>query len=41
MENEPVKERPNIFWNRVYAAVVATTFIVVTALWAFSQYFSS
>jgi hypothetical protein len=40
MENEPVKERPDSFWNRVYAAVVVTTFFVVTALWAFSKYFS-
>lgn len=35
MENE----RPNVFWNRVYIAVVITTFVVVTALWGFSQYF--
>lgn len=34
-----VEERPNSFWNRVYFAVVITTFVVVTALYAFSQYF--
>ncbi len=28
-------------WNRVYAAVIVTTFVVITALWAFSKYFSS
>ncbi len=32
-------ERPNAFWHRIYFAVVVTTFVVVTALWAFSQYF--
>jgi hypothetical protein len=35
-----VEERPNAFWNRVYIAVVATTVVVVTLLWAFSKYFS-
>ena len=34
-------EKPNSFWNRVYAAVIATTVVVVTLLWAFSRYFSS
>jgi len=33
------EERPNAFWNRVYIAVVIATFVVVTALWGFSQYF--
>jgi hypothetical protein len=33
-------EKPNSFWNRVYAAVVVWTFIVVTLLWAFSRAFS-
>lgn len=32
-------ERPNEFWHRVYSAVILTTFVVVTALWAFSEYF--
>jgi ABC-type glycerol-3-phosphate transport system permease component len=41
MENKPAVEKPNEFWNRVYAAVVITTVVVVTALWAFSKYFSS
>jgi hypothetical protein len=35
-----VEERPSAFWNRVYIAVVATTVVVVTLLWAFSKYFS-
>ena len=35
-----VEERPGVFWNRVYAAVVATTVVVVTLLWGFSKYFS-
>ena len=42
MEDEKriVQERPNAFWNRVYIAVVGTTVVVVTLLWAFSRYFS-
>ena len=35
------EERPDGFWNRIYFAVVVTTFIVITLLWAFSRYFSS
>lgn len=38
-EPEIPQERPREFWNRVYAAVVATTFVVIMALWAFSRYF--
>jgi hypothetical protein len=38
-ENLP-GEKPDAFWYRVYAAVVATTVLVITALWAFSRYFS-
>ena len=34
-----MEERPSVFWNRVYIAVVINTFIVVTVLWAFSRYF--
>jgi hypothetical protein len=33
-------ERPSEFWRRVYIAVIAVTFLVITALWAFSKYFS-
>ena len=33
-------ERDAAFWRRVYAAVVVFTVLVVTALWAFSRYFS-
>jgi len=41
MEREPViEEKSDAFWNRVYASVVVTTFVVITALWAFSRYFS-
>jgi hypothetical protein len=35
-----VEERPSAFWNGVYVAVVATTVVVVTLLWAFSKYFA-
>jgi hypothetical protein len=38
--SDPVAEKPNRFWNRVYAAVIINTVIVVTLLWAFSRYFS-
>jgi len=41
MENEKkqIPERPDAFWNRVYAGVVVSAFVVVTALWAFGKYF--
>jgi hypothetical protein len=41
MENEKreLPERPDAFWNRVYKGVVISTFVVVTALWAFGKYF--
>ena len=39
--NEIPEEKPNAFWNRVYIAVVITTFVVITLLWAFSRFFSS
>ena len=29
------------FWRRVYLAVIVNTFVVVTALWAFSRYFAN
>jgi hypothetical protein len=34
------EERGPAFWRRVYATVIAFTFFIVTALWAFSRYFS-
>lgn len=40
-DQPPAPERPDSFWHRVYAAVVGVTFVVITALWAFSKYFSS
>lgn len=39
-EGGPNEERSSSFWNRIYAWVLVTTFVVVTALWAFSRYFS-
>ncbi|MGE3465493.1 MAG: hypothetical protein AB7J13_01055 [Pyrinomonadaceae bacterium] len=33
------EELPGSFWRRVYLAVIATTFIVVSLLWAFGRYF--
>ncbi len=38
--DDVIEERPTRFWNRVYAAVILTTVVVVTLLWAFSRYFS-
>ncbi|CAN5773922.1 hypothetical protein BH20ACI4_BH20ACI4_30890 [soil metagenome] len=39
-ENEIV-ELPDAWWYRVYAAVIVTTVLVISALWAFSEYFSN
>jgi hypothetical protein len=39
-ENSRDNGRDAAFWRRIYLAVIAFTFIVVTALWAFSRYFS-
>ncbi|MGB5013756.1 MAG: hypothetical protein WBO68_06965 [Pyrinomonadaceae bacterium] len=36
----PSPEMPDRFWKKIYLAVVVTTIVVITALWAFSQYFS-
>jgi hypothetical protein len=33
-------EKPSTFWNRIYLAVVGTTVVVITLLWAFSRYFA-
>jgi hypothetical protein len=35
-----VEETPDEWWYRVYAAVIVCTAFVITALWAFSRYFS-
>lgn len=35
-----VEELPDDWWYRVYAAVIVTTILVITALWGFSRYFS-
>jgi hypothetical protein len=43
-ENKPgieVVELPDEWWYRVYVAVIVTTIIVISALGAFSRYFSS
>lgn len=38
---EPIEELPDSWWYKVYAAVIITTVVVISALWAFSRYFSS
>ncbi|HLM02396.1 MAG TPA: hypothetical protein VK400_15195 [Pyrinomonadaceae bacterium] len=38
--NRIPEEKPDSWWNRVYGAVMATTVLVITALWFFSRYFS-
>lgn len=38
---EPVEELPDNWWHKVYVAVIITTVVVISALWAFSKYFSS
>ena len=35
-----VAEKPDSFWRPVYIAVIVTTVVVITLLWAFSRYFS-
>jgi hypothetical protein len=46
MENENLnpseqsEELPDDWWHRVYAAVMITTALVITALWSFTRYFS-
>ena len=37
---EIIEEKPDSFWRKVYFAVIVTTVFVITALWAFSRYFS-
>jgi hypothetical protein len=32
-------ELPDSWWHKVYAAVVLTTILAISALWVFSQYF--
>lgn len=40
-QEEPLtEEKPDSFWKKVYASVVAVTVLVITALWAFSRYYS-
>lgn len=38
---ETIEELPDAWWYRVYLGVIVTTILVVSALWAFSRYFSS
>lgn len=38
---EPVEELPDDWWHKVYVAVIVTTVVVISLLWAFSRYFSS
>ncbi len=40
-DKPPPIDKPDWFWHRVYAAVIGFTFLVITALWAFSKYFST
>lgn len=38
---DPSVELPDAWWHRVYIGVIIATILVITALWAFSQHFSS
>jgi hypothetical protein len=38
---EGVEELPDSWWYRVYLGVIITTILVISALWAFSRFFSS
>ncbi len=35
------EELPDSWWYRVYFAVIITTILVISLLWAFSRYFAS
>lgn len=35
-----VEELPDSWWYRVYFAVIITTILVISLLWAFSRYFA-
>jgi hypothetical protein len=37
---EALPGRSDAFWRRIYLAVIVNTFLVITALWAFSRYFA-
>ena len=39
-KTDPADELPDEWWYKVYAAVLVTTIVVITLLWAFSRYFS-
>jgi hypothetical protein len=39
-ENEKYPGKPDWFWIKIYLAVMATTIVVIGALWAFSRYFA-
>ncbi|HEX8636881.1 MAG TPA: hypothetical protein VF692_02375 [Pyrinomonadaceae bacterium] len=41
IENEKVEEFPDDWWYRVYIGVIITTIVVILALGAFSEHFSS
>jgi hypothetical protein len=38
--NNLPEEKPDAWWYRIYASVLVTTVLVITALWLFSRYFS-
>jgi len=38
---DPAEELPDEWWHKIYGAVMVTTVVVISALWAFSRYFSS
>lgn len=35
----PTPEMPDRFWKKIYIAVMITTVVVISTLWAFSRYF--
>jgi hypothetical protein len=40
-QTDETAELPDSWWHRVYLGVIITTILVISALWAFSRYFSS
>lgn len=38
-EKAPSPEMPDQFWKKIYIAVIVSTVVVISALYAFSRYF--
>lgn len=41
MDSDITIEKPDEWWYKIYFAVMITTIVVISALYAFTHYFSS